>query len=167
MNFLIKKGQGLKGEVTVPGDKSISHRSVILSSLAEGTSMITGLLEGEDCLATIEIFREMGINIHSDNGIYSIEGRGLRGLESPTKNLDFGNSGTSVRLCSGILSAQSFQTTLIGDKSLSSRPMQRIVEPLSAMGANISPTEGERLPMEIYPVDKLHSIKYSLPVASA
>ena len=167
MNFLIKKGEGLKGEITVPGDKSISHRSVILSSLAEGTSRITGLLEGEDCLATIEVFREMGIKIHNDDGVYSIEGKGLKGLESPDKTLDFGNSGTSVRLCSGILSAQNFKTILTGDISLSSRPMQRIVEPLSAMGANISSVEGGTLPLEIYPVDKLNSIKYSLPVASA
>jgi len=166
MDFLIKSGQNLKGVITVPGDKSISHRSIILSSLAEGTSKITGLLEGEDCLATIEVFRNMGINIVNERGIYSVTGKGLRGLEDPKKPLDFGNSGTSVRLCSGILSAQSFKSTLIGDSSLSSRPMQRIVEPLTAMGANITSKNGT-LPLDISPTDSLNSIDYLLPISSA
>jgi len=156
----------LKGEITVPGDKSISHRSIILSSLAEGTSKISGLLEGEDCLATIEIFRNMGIKIVNEEGVYSIEGTGLRGLEAPQRPLDFGNSGTSIRLCSGILSAQSFKSTLVGDSSLSSRPMQRIVEPLSSMGAKITSKNGT-LPLNIFPSDSLKSINYLLPVASA
>ena len=166
MDLLIKSGQNLKGEITVPGDKSISHRSIILSSLAEGTSKISGLLEGEDCLATIEVFRNMGINIVNERGVYSIEGKGLRGLQDPKKPLDFGNSGTSIRLCSGILSAQSFKSTLIGDSSLSSRPMQRIVEPLTAMGAKIT-TKNGKLPLHISPTDSLKSINYSLPIASA
>tara|TARA_B100000963_G_scaffold75282_1_gene63429 strand:- start:7545 stop:8858 length:1314 start_codon:yes stop_codon:yes gene_type:complete len=166
MDFLIKSGHSLKGVITVPGDKSISHRSIILSSLATGTSKITGLLEGEDCLATIEVFRNMGINIVNERGIYSIEGKGLRGLEDPKKPLDFGNSGTSIRLCTGILSAQSFKSILIGDSSLSSRPMQRIVEPLTAMGANITSNNGT-LPLDVFPTDSLKSINYSLPVASA
>ena len=166
MDFLIKSGHSLKGEITVPGDKSISHRSIILSSLSDGTSKISGLLEGEDCLATIEVFRNMGINIVKEGGIYSIEGKGLKGLEDPEKPLDFGNSGTSIRLCSGILSAQKFKSTLIGDSSLSSRPMQRIVEPLTAMGAKITSKNGT-LPLEISPTDSLKSINYSLPVASA
>ena len=166
MNFLIKRGLSLKGEITVPGDKSISHRSIILSSLAEGTSKISGLLEGEDCLATIEVFRNMGIKIVNEEGVYSIEGTGLRGLEAPQKPLDFGNSGTSIRLCSGILSAQSFKSTLVGDSSLSSRPMQRIVEPLSSMGAKITSKNGT-LPLNISPSDSLKSINYLLPVASA
>ena len=166
MDLLIKSGQNLKGEITVPGDKSISHRSIILSSLAEGTSKISGLLEGEDCLATIEVFRNMGINIVNERGVYSIDGKGLRGLQDPKKPLDFGNSGTSIRLCSGILSAQSFKSTLIGDSSLSSRPMQRIVEPLTAMGAKIT-TKNGKLPLHISPTDSLKSINYSLPIASA
>ena len=166
MDFLIKSGQSLKGEITVPGDKSISHRSLILSSLSDGTSKISGLLEGEDCLATREVFRNMGIHIVKEGDIYSIEGRGLRGLVDPEKPLDFGNSGTSVRLCSGILSAQKFKSTLTGDSSLSSRPMQRIVEPLTAMGAKITSKNGT-LPLEISPTDYLKSINYSLPVASA
>ena len=166
MNFLIKSGQGLKGEITIPGDKSISHRSIILSSLAEGTSKIHGLLEGEDCLATIEVFRNMGIKIINEEGVYSIEGNGLRGLDAPHKPLDFGNSGTSIRLCSGILSAQNFQSTLVGDSSLSSRPMQRIVEPLTDMGAKITSNNGT-LPLNISPTDSFKSIEYLLPVASA
>ena len=166
MDFLIKSGQHLKGVITVPGDKSISHRSIILSSLAAGKSKIRGLLEGEDCLTTIEVFRNMGINIVKERGIYFVEGKGLRGLEDPEKPLDFGNSGTSIRLCSGILSAQSFESTLIGDSSLSSRPMQRIVEPLTAMGVNITSKNGT-LPLDISPTDSLKSINYSLPVASA
>jgi len=166
MNFLIKSGQGLKGEITIPGDKSISHRSIILSSLAEGTSKIYGLLEGEDCLATIEVFRNMGIKIVNKEGVYTIEGTGLKGLEAPQEPLNFGNSGTSIRLCSGILSAQSFESTLVGDGSLSSRPMQRIVEPLTAMGANITSKNGT-LPLNIAPTDSLKSIDYLLPVASA
>ena len=166
MNFLIKSGQGLKGEITMPGDKSISHRSIILSSLAEGTSKIYGLLEGEDCLATIEVFRNMGIKIINEEGVYSIAGNGLRGLDAPQKPLDFGNSGTSIRLCSGILSAQNFQSTLVGDSSLSSRPMQRIVEPLTDMGAKITSNNGT-LPLNISPTDSFKSIDYLLPVASA
>jgi len=166
MNFLIKSGQGLKGEITIPGDKSISHRSIILSSLAEGTSKIHGLLEGEDCLATIEVFRNMGIKIINKEGVYSIEGNGLRGLDAPLKPLDFGNSGTSIRLCSGILAAQNFRSTLVGDSSLSSRPMQRIVEPLTDMGAKITSNKGT-LPLNISPTDSLKSIDYLLPVASA
>ena len=166
MNFLIKRGLSLRGEITVPGDKSISHRSIILSSLAEGTSNISGLLEGEDCLATIEVFRNMGIKIVNEEGVYSIEGTGLRGLEAPLKPLDFSNSGTSIRLCSGILSAQSFKSTLVGDSSLSARPMQRIIEPLTSMGAKITSKNGT-LPLNISPSDSLKSINYLLPVASA
>ena len=167
MNFLIKKGEGLKGEITVPGDKSISHRSIILSSLAEGTSKISGMLEGEDCLATIEVFRKMGIKIINEEGIYLIEGKGLFGLEAPDQPLDFGNSGTSVRLCSGLLAAQDFPTQLVGDNSLSTRPMRRIVEPLLAMGAKIYSSKNGTLPLNIAPADSLQSIQYSLPVASA
>ena len=166
MNFLIKSGEGLRGEITIPGDKSISHRSIILSSLAEGTSKIYGLLEGADCLTTIEVFRNMGIKIVNEEGVYCIEGNGLRGLEAPQKPLDFGNSGTSIRLCSGILSAQNFQSTLVGDSSLSSRPMQRIVEPLTGMGAKITSNNGT-LPLNISPTDSLQPIDYLLPVASA
>ena len=167
MQFKIQKGNGLKGEITVPGDKSISHRAIMLASLAEGKSQISGFLEGEDCLATIEVFQKMGICISKENGKFSIEGKGLKGLEDPPGYLDFRNSGTSVRLCSGVLVAQEFSSTLIGDSSLSSRPMQRITEPLGLMGANISSIDSGTLPLTIEPVNTLESIKYSLPVASA
>ena len=167
MQFKIQKGNGLKGEITVPGDKSISHRAIMLASLAEGKSQISGILEGEDCLATIEVFQKMGVCISKENGKFSIEGKGLKGLEDPSGYLDFRNSGTSVRLCSGVLVAQEFSSTLIGDSSLSSRPMQRITEPLGLMGANISSIDSGTLPLTIEPVNSLESIKYSLPIASA
>jgi len=167
MKFKIRQGEGLKGEITVPGDKSMSHRAIMLASLAEGRSEISGLLEGEDCLATVEVFRKMGVSISREKARYLIEGKGLKGLEAPSCPLDFGNSGTSVRLCSGALAAQGFSSTLIGDSSLSSRPMQRITEPLNLMGANIETSKKGTLPLKIEPVKTLKSIKYSLPVASA
>ena len=167
MQFKIKNGKGLKGEITVPGDKSISHRAIMLASLADGRSKIAGFLEGEDCLATIEVFRKMGVNISKSEGVFIVEGKGLKGLEGPTSPLDFRNSGTSIRLCSGVLAAQEFSSILIGDSSLSLSPMKRITEPLGLMGANTSSSEEGTLPMRIEPVDSLKSIKYSLPVASA
>ena len=167
MQFKIQKGNGLKGEITVPGDKSISHRAIMLASLADGKSEISGFLEGEDCLATIKAFQKMGVNISKHKGVFVVEGQGIKGLKGPSGPLNFGNSGTSVRLCSGVLAAQEFSSTLIGDSSLSSRPMMRITEPLGFMGANISSTDEGTLPILIEPVDSLKSIKYSLPVASA
>ena len=167
MNFLVKKGNGLAGEISIPGDKSISHRSIILASLAEGGSRIYGLLEGEDCLATIEVFKKMGVGISLKDGICLVDGKGIKGLKEPDQVLDFGNSGTSVRLCAGLLSAQRFSSVLIGDESLSTRPMQRIVDPLTSMGANISASDKGTLPITINSVESLQSIEYSLPVASA
>ena len=167
MKFTIQKGNGLKGEISVPGDKSISHRAIMLASLANGNSEISGFLEGEDCLATIEVFKKMGVNISKNEEKFVVEGRGLHGLASPSGPLDFRNSGTSVRLCSGVLAAQQFSSTLLGDSSLSSRPMTRITEPLELMGANTFSTEEGTLPIRIEPVESLKSIKYSLPVASA
>ena len=167
MQFKIQKGDGLKGEITIPGDKSMSHRAIMLASLADGKSEISGFLEGEDCLATIEVFQRMGVSISRQKGKIMVEGKGLEGLEGTPSPFDFRNSGTSIRLCSGVLVAQEFSSTLIGDSSLSSRPMTRITEPLSLMGANISCTEEGTLPISIEPVDSIKSIKYSLPVASA
>tara|TARA_B100001029_G_scaffold3939_2_gene2853 strand:+ start:11205 stop:12521 length:1317 start_codon:yes stop_codon:yes gene_type:complete len=167
MKFTIQKGNGLKGEISVPGDKSISHRAIMLASLANGNSEISGFLEGEDCLATIEVFKKMGVNISKNEEKFVVEGRGLHGLASPASPLDFRNSGTSVRLCSGVLAAQQFSSILLGDSSLSSRPMTRITEPLELMGANTISTEEGTLPIRIEPVESLKSIKYSLPVASA
>ena len=167
MQFKIQKGKGLKGEIIIPGDKSISHRAIMLASLADGKSEISGFLEGEDCLATIEVFQKLGVSISRQKGKIIVEGKGLEGLEGASSPLDFRNSGTSVRLCSGVLVAQEFSSTLIGDSSLSSRPMTRITEPLGLMGANISGTEEGTLPIRIEPADSLKSINYSLPVASA
>ena len=167
MIFTVKRGKGLRGEIYVPGDKSISHRSIILASLAEGESTISGLLEGEDCLATIEVFKKMGIDISSKKGVYSVIGNGLQGLKEPNEALDFGNSGTSIRLCAGLLSSQNFSSLLTGDKSLSTRPMRRVVDPLNAMGADLAATDEGTLPIKVSPVKSLHAIEYSLPVASA
>ena len=167
MQFKIQRGNGLKGEIIIPGDKSISHRAIMLASLADGKSEISGFLEGEDCLATIEVFQKLGISISRQKGKIIVEGKGLEGLERSLSPLDFKNSGTSVRLCSGVLAAQEFPSTLIGDSSLSTRPMARITEPLCLMGANISSTEEGTLPIRIEPVDSLQSIHYSLPIASA
>ena len=160
MNFLVKKGNGLAGEISIPGDKSISHRSIILASLAEGSSRIYDLLEGEDCLATIEVFKKMGVGISLKDGICLVDGKGIEGLKEPDQVLDFGNSGTSVRLCAGLLSAQRFSSVLIGDESLSTRPMQRIVDPLTSMGANISGIGSNRL--LINGVKKLNQVSHSV-----
>ena len=167
MQFKIQRGNGLKGEIIIPGDKSISHRAIMLASLADGKSEISGFLEGEDCLATIEVFQKLGVSISRQKGKIIVEGKGLEGLERSLSPLDFKNSGTSVRLCSGVLAAQEFPSTLIGDSSLSTRPMARITEPLCLMGANISSTEEGTLPIRIEPVGSLQSIHYSLPIASA
>ena len=167
MNFKVKKGKGVRGEITIPGDKSISHRSIMCSSLAEGKSKIYGFLEGEDCLATKLAFQDMGINFETTNDEMVVHGSGLYGLKEPKKEINLGNSGTSIRLLSGILSAQKFSSTLIGDESLSSRPMNRIIEPLSLMGANIKSQNSGRPPIEISKPDMLNSINYDLPIASA
>ena len=167
MNFKVKKGKGVRGEITIPGDKSISHRSIMCSSLAEGKSKIYGFLEGEDCLATKLAFQDMGINFETNNDEIVVHGSGLHGLKEPKKEINLGNSGTSIRLLSGILSAQKFSSTLIGDESLSSRPMNRIIEPLSLMGANIKSQNSGRPPLEIGISEKLNPIKYDLPIASA
>ena len=167
MNFKVKKGKGVRGEITIPGDKSISHRSIMCSSLAEGKSKIYGFLEGEDCLATKLAFQDMGINFETNNDEIVVHGSGLYGLKEPKKEINLGNSGTSIRLLSGILSAQKFSSTLIGDESLSSRPMSRIIEPLSLMGANIKSQNSGRPPLEIGISEKLNPIKYDLPIASA
>ena len=127
----------LRGEVSVPGDKSISHRSIMFGALAKGTTEITHFLHGADCLSTIGCFRAMGINIEDTPDRILVHGKGLHGLSEPSSFLDVGNSGTTTRLISGILSGQPFATTLSGDASLNSRPMKRIMEPLGMMGADI------------------------------
>ena len=129
---------GLKGEVTVPGDKSISHRSIMFGSIAKGTTEVHNVLQGADCLSTMDCFRRLGIEIEKKGDSVLIHGKGLHGLTAPDNLLDVGNSGTTTRLISGILAGQPFDSKLSGDESLNSRPMKRIIEPLRQMGANIS-----------------------------
>ena len=159
--------RGLKGEVTIPGDKSISHRSIMLGSIALGTTEITHFLEGADCLSTIDCFRKMGVEIERKPSSILVHGKGLRGLTAPASTLNVGNSGTTTRLISGILSGQNFATTLSGDDSLNSRPMERIMTPLNTMGAHIrSLNDNGCAPLHIRP-GALHGIHYQSPVASA
>ena len=166
MDYLVKPVESIEGEIRVPGDKSITHRAIMLASIADGQSKLTGVLEGEDCLATKEVFEHMGINFIKEGNDLIVKGVGINGLIEPMKALDFGNSGTGIRLCSGILIAQNFSTKLIGDSSISQRPMSRIVEPLSLMGANISSNNG-MLPLNIKPTQSLNGITFPLRVASA
>ena len=159
--------RGLKGEVTIPGDKSISHRSIMLGSIALGTTEITHFLEGADCLSTIDCYRKMGVEIERKPSSILVHGKGLRGLTAPASTLNVGNSGTTTRLISGILSGQNFATTLSGDDSLNSRPMKRIMTPLNTMGAHIrSLNDNGCAPLHIRP-GALHGIHYQSPVASA
>ena len=159
--------QRLRGEVTIPGDKSISHRAVMFGSLAEGTTEVTGFLRGADCLSTIDCFRRLGITVEDKNERILIHGRGLHGLSAPEQLLDAGNSGTTTRLISGILSGQNFETTLTGDTSIQKRPMGRIIEPLSQMGASIESIRGNGCaPLRIQG-RPLHGIHYTTKVASA
>ena len=159
----------LIGTVKVPGDKSISHRSVMLGALSEGTTHVTGFLNGADCLSTISCFRKMGIEIElsEDETEVTIHGRGMRGLKKPDGILDCGNSGTTTRLLSGILAAQNFDSELTGDESIQKRPMKRIMKPLSLMGAEIDSVNGnDCAPLAIHG-KPLHGIRYESPVASA
>lgn len=161
------RSNGLHGEVTIPGDKSISHRSVMFGSIAKGETEITNFLQGADCLSTISCFRAMGIEIENDGNRVLVHGKGLHGLTKPNHVLDCGNSGTTTRLISGILSAQNFDVTLTGDASIQKRPMKRIMDPLSLMGADIrSINENGCAPLAISG-RPLHGIHYQSPVASA
>ncbi len=161
--------KGLSGEITVPGDKSISHRSIMLGALAKGTTEVYGFLQGADCLSSIDCFRKMGVVIENtgDDGIVTIQGRGLRGLVSPSETLDVGNSGTTTRLMSGILAAQSFSSRVNGDASIQKRPMGRIMTPLSMMGADITSENNNGCAPLIIHGKKLKGINYQSPVASA
>lgn len=164
---IIKKTQPFLGEINIPGDKSISHRSVMFGALAKGTTEITNFLKGADCLSTIDCFRKMGIEIEQTPEKILVHGKGLRGLCAPSETLNTGNSGTTTRLISGILAGQNFLTTLSGDTSLNSRPMGRIMEPLREMGANISSINNNNCaPLKIEP-GSLHGIHYQSKVASA
>ncbi|GAA0706913.1 3-phosphoshikimate 1-carboxyvinyltransferase [Dokdonella soli] len=158
----------LRGDVVVPGDKSISHRAIMLAALAEGISHVSGFLEGEDTRATAAIFRAMGVAIETPSASQRIvHGVGLRGLAEPGAALDCGNSGTGMRLLAGLLAGQRFDSTLIGDESLTRRPMFRVTGPLSAMGARIESGEGGRPPLHIRCASGLWGIRYTPPVASA
>ena len=147
--FICKPGSNVRGVIRVPGDKSISHRSIILSSIAEGTSQISGFLQGEDSLNTIKAFQQMGVSIERNRDRVRVIGAGLHGLKKPDADLDMGNSGTAMRLLLGLLAGQAFDARLIGDDSLSSRPMQRVIEPLQMMGALIESEPGGRAPLQI------------------
>jgi len=162
-----KKVNGLKGEVTIPGDKSVSHRSVMFGSIAKGTTEIQHFLQGADCLSSIACFQKMGVAIENYGNKVLVHGNGLRGLKKPDSILDCGNSGTTIRLISGILAAQDFTVTLTGDESIQKRPMKRIMTPLSQMGAQIrSIHDNGCAPLEITGT-LLHGIHYQSPVASA
>lgn len=168
MEFKLLPGGTLQGEARVPGDKSISHRSIMLGSLAEGVTRVSGFLEGEDALATVAAFRAMGVQIEGPaNGRVTIHGVGLHGLQAPANSIDLGNSGTSIRLLSGLLAGQDFACELTGDASLCGRPMGRVMTPLQLMGADIESAEGGRPPLRIGGGAELKAIHYDLPMASA
>ncbi len=168
MQFLIEPGGALTGTLRVPGDKSVSHRAIMLGALADGESTISGFLEGEDALATLKAFRQMGVDISQpSDGAVRIRGVGLHGLRAPGSELDLGNSGTSIRLMAGLLAGQAFSTTLVGDASLSKRPMNRVALPLREMGARIGTSPEGTPPIRLEAGEQLNGIEYRLPVASA
>ena len=168
IDYRIQSGGRLTGRLRVPGDKSISHRAVMLGALAEGVTHVTGLLEGADVLCTLGAFRAMGVLAKGpEQGRLTIQGVGLRGLRPPAQPLDMGNSGTAMRLMAGLLAGQAFDSVLVGDASLSQRPMRRVADPLSQMGARIETNAGGRPPLKIKGGQVLHGIDYPMPVASA
>ncbi|MBA1148301.1 3-phosphoshikimate 1-carboxyvinyltransferase [Ectothiorhodospiraceae bacterium WFHF3C12] len=168
MIFDVEPGGRLDGELRVPGDKSISHRSVMLGAIAEGETRVDGFLQGADALATLHAFREMGVRVDGPHdGCLRIQGAGLHGLAAPAGALDLGNSGTSMRLLCGLLAGQRFDTVLAGDASLSRRPMRRVTEPLAEMGAVIETTPAGTAPLRVRGGRPLHGIDYDMPVASA
>ncbi len=168
IDYRVLPGQAVSGDIRVPGDKSISHRSIMLGSLADGITEVTGFLEGEDSLATLQAFRDMGVVIEGPlNGRVVIHGVGMHGLKAPVGPLYLGNSGTSMRLLAGLLSGQSFDVELTGDESLSKRPMERVAAPLRLMGAVIETNDGGRPPLRIKGGQSLKAIDYKLPMASA
>ena len=165
--FICAPGEAVGGTIRVPGDKSISHRSIILSSIAEGSSHISGFLQGEDSLNTIKAFQKLGVVIEREHDRVRVDGVGLHGLRAPASDLDMGNSGTAMRLLLGLLAGQAFDSCLVGDRSLSSRPMGRVIDPLRSMGANIESESGGRAPLRIHASRGLRGIEYDMPMASA
>ena len=168
LDYIVQPGGKVTGKLQVPGDKSISHRSIMFGALAEGTTTVTGFLQGEDALATLQAFRDMGVKIEGpENGRVVIHGVGLHGLQAPKKPLDLGNSGTAMRLMAGLLAGQLFDSELTGDESLSARPMRRVTEPLALMGAKIQTANGGTPPLRIVGAQSLRGIHYPMPMASA
>lgn len=166
--YQVEPGGALGGTLRVPGDKSISHRSIVLGAIAEGTTRIGGFLEGEDAFATMDVFRALGVAIDGpEQGRVAVHGVGMRGLKAPSRILDCGNSGTSMRLLCGLLAGQSFECRLTGDASLRRRPMGRVATPLSRMGARIDTADGGLPPLTIRGNPGLEGIDYAMPVASA
>jgi 3-phosphoshikimate 1-carboxyvinyltransferase len=165
--YLVQPSRRLSGEITVPGDKSISHRALMLGAIAEGETRIAGFLEGEDCLATMRAIRQLGVPVEGpESGRVRVSGVGLRGFRAPSAALDMGNAGTAMRLFMGLLSAQAFDSELFGDASLMRRPMERVAKPLRGMGARIETRDG-RPPVAIRGGAELRGIRYAMPVASA
>ena len=168
LQWSASKGRPLRGEVTVPGDKSVSHRAIMLGALADGTTRIRGFLEGEDTRATAAVFQQLGIEIETlPGGERVVHGRGLHGLRAASRALDCGNAGTGMRLLTGVLAGQCFDSTLIGDASLSKRPMRRVTDPLTLMGAKIDCQPGGLPPLNIHGGQVLRGIHYATPMASA
>lgn len=169
ITYQIKPGGALHGNLRVPGDKSISHRAIMLGAIAEGVTHISGFLASADCLATLQAFRDMGVHIEQSTHIkkLAVHGVGLHGLQAPVHMLDMGNSGTAIRLLTGLLAGQRFNSQLTGDASLQRRPMGRIVEPLRYMGAHITMHNENYPPLQIRGVENLHGMHYQMPVASA
>ena len=163
----INRVSKLNGTITVPADKSITHRAIMLSSIAAGKSYVKNYLKSDDCLMTMNAFKQMGVNIEQKENSLIINGVGINGLKNPVKEIYAGNSGTTTRLLSGVLAGQNFSSTITGDASLSKRPMKRVIEPLSLMGVNIKAKENNFLPMTILSNGKLNAINYKSPVASA
>ena len=166
MDKVISSRTGLNGKIKIPGDKSISHRAVMFGSLAKGDTEITGFLRGDDCMSTISCFKKLGIDIEVTDDKVIVHGKGINGLTAPSETLDVGNSGTTIRLISGILAAQNFDSTLNGDASIQKRPMNRVIKPLSQMGAEIESTNNGYAPLTIHG-KKLKAMEYTMPVASA
>lgn len=167
LTMIFNRKSSLKGELTIPGDKSISHRSVMFGSIAEGTTEIHGFLNGADCISSMNCFRQMGIDIDCDGNVVTVHGKGLHGLSKPSGTLDVGNSGTTTRLISGILAAQPFDSRLTGDASICKRPMKRIMTPLKMMGADIESETGNGCAPLLIHGRVLRGIHYDSPVASA
>src|SRR3984957_10007995 len=165
--FEVQPARDVSGTMRVPGDKSISHRALMLSGIAEGTSEVSGFLASEDCLASLAAMRALGVRIEQPSPTHVvIHGVGLHGLRDARRTLDMGNAGTAMRLFTGLLSAQAFDSQLIGDASLMKRPMERVAKPLREMGADVR-TRGGTPPVDIGGGRKLHGIEYRMPVASA